>query len=172
MAKQEPVSEQNHTNLETKLDSEPNSTVMSALVSECLLVEVKMGEFVVPSLLHTGSMVTTITKSFFKDHFGNLTDDQLCDCAWLDLRAGNGLKLPYLGCLELDITILGKCVAYRGVLLVEDPEGPQMQLKKMQISGVLGMNVIKRFYYELFVQYSTSLSDPGLAVTQPNNQGK
>lgn len=62
----------------------------------------KMGELVVPSLLDTGSMVTTITRSFFRKHFGHLTDAPLRDCAWLDLRAGNGLELPYLGYLELD----------------------------------------------------------------------
>ena len=66
---------------------------MSALVSKCPVVEIKMGEIVVPSLLDSGSMVTTITE-FFYEHFGHLTDTQLRDCAWLDLRAGNSLELP------------------------------------------------------------------------------
>lgn len=161
--KQESASEQSHAHLETKPDLHSDPTVMSVLVGKCPVVEVKMGEIVVPSLLDTGSNVTTITESFFKKHFGYLTDAQLRDCAWLDLRAGNGLELPYLGYLELDITILGKCVTRRGVLVVKDPEDPQMQYKKMQTPGLLGMNVIKGFYYELFVQHGPSLfDDPGV----------
>ncbi|XP_028284738.1 uncharacterized protein LOC114450669 isoform X1 [Parambassis ranga] len=128
-------------------------------MGRCPVVEVGMGGVVVPSLLDTGSMVTTITESFFKEHFGHLTDSQLRECAWLDLRAGNGLKLPYLGYLELAITILGKCVPRKGVLVVKDPEDPHMLQRKMQTPGVLGMNVIKGFYYELFVQYGPGLFD-------------
>lgn len=161
---EEPATEQSHTHLETNLGVKPVPAVMSTLVGKCPVVEVKMGGIVVPSLLDTGSMVTTITESFFKKHFGHLTDSQLHDCAWLDLRAGNGLELPYCGYLELDITILGKCVAHRGVLVVKDPDDPHMQYKKMQIPGLLGMNVIKGFYYELFVQYGPSLfEDPTVA---------
>lgn len=160
----EPASELSHMHLETKCDTKPDPIEMSALVGKCPVVEVKMGELVVPSLLDTGSMVTTITDSFFRQHFGHLTDAQLRDCAWLDLRAGNGLELPYLGYLESDITILGKCVPRRGVLVVKDPDDPHMRYKKMQTPGLLGMNVIKGFYYELFVQYDPSLfDDPSIA---------
>lgn len=47
----------------------------------------------------------------------------------------------------------------RGVLVVKDPDDPHMQYKKMQTPGVLGMNVIKGFYYEIFVQYGSTLFD-------------
>lgn len=164
---QEPVSEQSHTYLEAELGVKLDPVVMSTLVGKCPVVEVQMGGVVVPSLLDTGSMVTTITESFFKKHFGHLTDSQLHDCAWLDLRAGNGLKLPYCGYLELDITILGKCVAHRGVLVVKDPIDPHMQSKKLQIPGLLGMNVIKGFYYELFVQYGQSLFEDSTVAEAP-----
>lgn len=55
----EPASELSHMHLETKCDTKPDLTDMSALVGKCPVVEVKMGELVVPSLLDTGSMVTT-----------------------------------------------------------------------------------------------------------------
>lgn len=72
-------------------------------------------------------MVATITESFVNKNFGHFTDAQLPDCSWLDLRAGNGS-------LELDITVLGKCVTHGGVLVAKDPV---MQYKKMQTPGVL-----------------------------------
>ncbi|XP_028284736.1 uncharacterized protein LOC114450667 isoform X2 [Parambassis ranga] len=159
LEKKESASEESHTHLREELDLEPDPVVTAALMGRCPVVEVGMGGVVVPSLLDTGSMVTTITESFFKEHFGHLTDSQLRECAWLDLRAGNGLKLPYLGYLELAITILGKCVPRKGVLVVKDPEDPHMLQRKMQTPGVLGMNVIKGFYYELFVQYGPGLFD-------------
>lgn len=158
------VGEQSHTTLGTRLDLISDPATMATLVSKCPVVEVKMGEIMVPALLDTGSMVTTITESFFNKNFGHLSDAQLKECAWLDLRAGNGLELPYLGYLELDVTILGKCMPRRGVLVVKDPADPHMRHKKLQTPGVLGMNVIKGFYYELFVHVGPSLfDDPSIA---------
>ena len=103
-------------------------------------------------MLDTGSMVTTITQSFFAQHFqGNLNS-----CHWLELRAANGLEIPYLGYLETDVEVLGKVVPGRGILVVRDPPA---HLHQPHVPGVLGMNVIKECYNELFRQYGAALFD-------------
>ena len=56
-----------------------------------------MGGVTVPCLIDTGSMVTTITESFFQEHFHHL---QKKDCKWLGLKAANGLDIPYIGYIE------------------------------------------------------------------------
>lgn len=87
--------------------------VTAALMSRCPVVEVED-----EAIHHYWIQAPWLQQSprvFFKEQFGYFTDSQLRECAWLDLRAGNSLKLPYLGYLELDITILGKCVTRRGV---------------------------------------------------------
>lgn len=128
-------------------------------MNNCPVLEVKFGDVVISSLLDTGSMVTTITESCYNKHFAHLENVPLHDCSWLDLRAGNGLKLPYLGYLELDITVLGNCMPSMGILVVKDPRDPQMQYKKLKTPAVLGMNIIKGFYQELFQQHGASLFD-------------
>lgn len=70
---------------------------------------------------------------------------------WLDLRVGNGLELPYLGYLKLDITILCNDMPAMGIFLVKDPKDHQMQFGKLGTLGELGMNITKRFYQEMFL---------------------
>lgn len=48
----------------------------------------------VPCLLDTGSMVTTVTESFFNKYLSYVKKQ---DCEWLGLKATNGLDIPYIG---------------------------------------------------------------------------
>lgn len=82
---------------------------------------VNMGGVNVPCLLDTGSMVTTITESFFLAHFEPWGKERLNNCGWLQLRAANGSVIPFVGYLELDFVILGRVMHKKGVLIVKDP---------------------------------------------------
>lgn len=112
-----------------------------------------MGGVKVPCLIDTGSMVSTVTESFFQKHFEPWGQERLKACSWLQLRAANGLSIPYLGYLELDVELCGKLVSLCGILVVKDPPGNA----SLQAPGVLGMNVIQKCYQELFVQHGLSL---------------
>ncbi|KAL7859568.1 hypothetical protein SRHO_G00147150 [Serrasalmus rhombeus] len=50
-------------------------------------------------------MVSTVTQSFFSKHFEPWGLDSLRSCQWLKLRAANGLDIPYIGYLELDVEL-------------------------------------------------------------------
>lgn len=59
-----------------------------------------MGGVKVPSLVDTGSMVSTVSESFFCQYFEPWGQECLRSCHWLQLRAANGLAIPYIGYLE------------------------------------------------------------------------
>lgn len=53
-----------------------------------------------------------------------------------NLVAANGLVIPYIGYIEVDLIICGKVIPKRGVLIVKDSNGSSYP-------GLIGMNVIK-----------------------------
>ncbi|KAK0150653.1 hypothetical protein N1851_008246 [Merluccius polli] len=124
------------------------------LVGKCPVLEVCMGGVMVPCLIDTGSMVTTVTESFFNRHFSHL---QKKGCNWLGLKAANGLDIPYTGYIELDIFVLGQRILGRGILIVRDPSGVTLQNRKAAAPGILGMNVLSECYRVLFEQHGAQL---------------
>ncbi len=114
-----------------------------------------MGGVSVSCLVDTGSMVSTITESLFRQQFEPWGQERLKSCHWLELRAANGLAIPYIGYLELDVELCGKSLRACGILVVKDPPGAVSS----QVPGVLGMNIIRRCYGELFGQHGLALFD-------------
>lgn len=129
---------------------------MSKLVTKSPIVEVVMQGVSVPCLLDTGSMVTTITEELFHKSFQSLSD-QLQQCRWLQLKAANGLEVPYLGYLEVDVHVLGKKLPKMGVLVVRDSTDQYTRVQKANTPGLLGMNIISQCYSELFQQHGSAL---------------
>lgn len=136
----------------------------SALVGECPVADIQMGGVTVTCLIDTGSMVSTITESFFNDHFRVLGCDQLRSCGWLQLKAANGLDIPYRGYLELDVEVLGKVLPSIGVLVVQDPPDSRLKTNKDSVPGLIGMNVLRCCLQEFFCQDGASLFTSGLTV--------
>lgn len=125
---------------------------VTSLLGRCPKVAVRVGGVIVNCLLDTGSMVSTILESFFLQHF----KEDLQHCHWLQLRAANGLDIPYTGYAELTVEVLGKVIPRRGWLVVKDPPG---QSYPPVVPGVLGMNIIQECYDELFGQHGSALFD-------------
>lgn len=131
---------------------------LSRLIGSCPKVEISMGGVMVPCLLDTGSMVTTIRESFFDRYFKPQGAGLLKKCHWLRLKAANGLKIPYKGYMELDVVVLGKTLTRMGVLVVEDPQDESTERQQQQaVPGLLGMNIIHRCYELLSEQCGPSL---------------
>lgn len=123
------------------------------LISSCPHLDVDMGGVRVPCLVDTGSMVS-ISESFFRQHFEPWGQERLPSCHWLQLRAANGLEIPYIGYLELEVHLCGKWMSHYGVLVLKDSPGGVSS----QVPGVLGMNIIRKCYQELFGQPGAALS--------------
>ena len=78
----------------------------------------------------------------------------------MPLVAANGLAIPYLGYLELDVILCGKKIPRCGILVVKDPVSAESS-----VPGILGMNVIRHCYRELFSAHGLLFFDLP-AVTQ------
>ncbi|KAL7870950.1 hypothetical protein SRHO_G00084470 [Serrasalmus rhombeus] len=131
-------------------------------MSSCPVIDVVIGGVVVSCLLDTGSMVSTVTESFFIQQFEPWGQDHLQSCHWLQLRAANGLDIPYIGYLELDVMLCGKVMSRCGILVVKDPPGASTV-----VPGVLGMNIISRCYQELFGSHGPSFFNVPSVVQAP-----
>lgn len=81
---------------------------------------------------------------------------------WLQLRAANGLCILYIGDLELDIALCGKVVPGRGVLVVRDTPGVASVAP-----GILGNNIIRQCYQELFEVFGPALFDASSVAKAP-----
>ena len=133
------------------------ASLSSRLIGRCPVVKVSIGGVTVPSLLDTGSMVTTVTQAFFDQHLKPRTNEQLKSCHWLHLTAANGLEIPYLGYVELDVEVLGTVLPQMGVLVVKDPPDPVSMRRKTAVPGLLGMNIISGCYSVLFREHGNNL---------------
>lgn len=123
------------------------------LVGNCPILNVKMNNVWVPCLLDTGSMVTTITESFFSKNFSQAP---IQNCEWLGLKAANGLGIPYVGYFEVDVGVLDSLIPKRGVLVVKDPVGSSCS-RKLDVPGILGMNVLSACYCALYECFGANL---------------
>ena len=111
---------------------------LECLVGHAPTLEVKMGGIPVVCLMDTGSQVTTVTESFFKEHLKTLAADVMDPKSWLVIRAANGIEIPYTGYIEIDMEVCGIHVLKRGVLIVKD----STDLASHEVNGLLGTNVL------------------------------
>ena len=107
------------------------------LIGKAPIVEATVGGVTTRFLVDTGNQVSTITETFYRTHLAQ-TENHLQDPNnWLTIRAANGLTVPYVGYLELDIEVCGVVVPKRGVLVVKDSDE-----RKGDVCGLLGTNVL------------------------------
>ena len=81
--------------------------------------------------------MSTVTETFFTQYLkGNTV---LRNNQYLELRAANGLTIPYIGYIELDITCKNNVIKNRGFLVVRDNAN---HTQKGSVPVLIGMNVI------------------------------
>lgn len=112
--------------------SDPISHIPApSLVALCPFVTVKVDGVPQKCLLDMGSMVTTITKSFFREHF----QDSPSSHQSLQLQAINGLEIVgYVDYVELDVEVLGKTCLIKVSVIYHPGQKPSPD-----VPGVLGM---------------------------------
>lgn len=91
-------------------------------------------------------------ESFFIQNFEPWGEEKLQSCLWLQLQAANGLDIPYVGYLELDVELCEKVITKHGILVVKKSLG-----RPSSAPCVLGMNNIKTCYRELLTHHCFAL---------------
>lgn len=114
-------------------------------VGGCPTLDIKMNGVSVKCLIDTGSMVTTVTEEFFKKNLKQGGAHLVTEGLWLSLTCANGLKIPYIGYLELDVEVGGTILPQMGILVVADTPtcSDEHRQQKRAVPVVLGMNVLK-----------------------------
>jgi len=119
------------------------------LIGKCPIATVDIAGFKVRCLVDTGSTVSTLTESFYYQFLKESTNLQT-DIS-IKLKAANGICIPYVGYIEVDMNVMGQNLLNRGVLIVKDSIDSCTRKRKESIPGLLGMNVISA-YKSLLVQ--------------------
>ena len=86
-------------------------------------------------------MVSTITENFYQK-FIKPRGTTLHENCVIDLKAANGLSIPYIGYVELDVKCAGKLLKQRGFLIVKDPTDDSTRKRKEAVPGIIAMNII------------------------------
>lgn len=134
-----------------KIDQSRDRLLRQA-VGKCPVVDHKIGGVTVSCLLDTGSQVSTITEGFFREHLLGEDEDMLSTSGCLKLTAANGLDIPHLGYLELEVETMGMTIPECGFLVVKDPQSSQTM-----VPGIVGMNIISKCRQLVHAEFDTTL---------------
>ncbi len=120
-------------------------------VGMCPMVDLKIRGVLVSCLLDTGSQVSTITEAFFREHlFGN-ESDVLSTSDWLQITAANGLDIPYVGYMVLDVEVMGMTLPECGFLIVKETPSPS------SMAVLIGMNIINKCRQIVHAEFDTTM---------------
>ena len=116
-------------------------SLIEKAIGECPQISVLLGGQEVCCLIDTGAQVSTITESFFRQHFQkkSLVDVSTC----IRITGSYGMDIPYLGYIELILTVEGEQFHNMGFLVVRDPIDQDMKQRKLRVPGVIGSNVLR-----------------------------
>ncbi len=101
-------------------------------------------------LLDTGSQVSTVSERFFREHLFGEDKDILSTAGWLKITAANGLDIPYLSHLELEVETMGIVLPECGFLVVRDT------LNSPLVPALIGMNIISRCRQLVHADFDTT----------------
>lgn len=117
------------------LADETAEKLKNSAFGDCLAIEVKIAGVKTKCLLDTGSEVSTISESHFRQHFGE-QKLKLSSACWVKLTAANGLDIPVLGCLQADVECLGKVFPGKCIFVLTDTSPDVKEMKG--VSGIIG----------------------------------
>ena len=103
------------------------------------MTEIELGGVIVSALLDTGSEVSTVTESWFKQHFPM---ENLQHISWVTLRGANGLEIPYCGILELNVRLPGQTLENMIILVIKDLPTEAEKARKQSVPALIGMNIL------------------------------
>ncbi len=112
--------------------------LLERAVGKCPVSNLKINGVSAACLLDTGSQVSTVSECFFREHLFGEDKDMLSTAGWLKITAANGLDIPYLGYLELEVETMGIVLPECGFLVVRDT------LNSPLVPALIGMNIISR----------------------------
>lgn len=103
-------------------------------------------------LIDTGAEVSTITESYFMEHLSQ-GREVINVSSYIRISASQGLEIPYVGYVELQLTVLSNTFEGLGFLVVKDPVSSSVNERKKKVPGILGSNVLRDMHKQLISVY-------------------
>lgn len=117
------------------------------------------------SLMDTGSDITSLPYSVFKNHIESTGVKLVTTDKWLDLSAANGLEIPYEGLAVMDLEVDGIKIPSRGVIITRDLPGSA----PARAPGVVGTNVLK--FLPAYSSLLQKTADPRASFVRVGSNG-
>ena len=76
--------------------SNQDSSFVKRVTGKCPVIKISILGLELQSLVDTGSMVSTITESFYREFIEPL-GAKLSENSFIQIKAANGLDIPYIG---------------------------------------------------------------------------
>ena len=111
-------------------------------VGECPETSVQIGGSHVRCLLDSGAQVSTMTETFFRHQFPNIGEPEDVS-AYIQISGAQGLTVPYIGYVEVDLVIMEHTFSNMGFLVVKDPIGSPIEERKKRVPVVIGSNILR-----------------------------
>ena len=105
-------------------------------IGKCPLIDLKINDQIsIQCLVDSGSQVSAISESCYKTLLNS--QPPIVDTSnWLKITAANGLDIPYIGYIELDISINGIDLSNAGFLVFRDSHTDR--------DGLVGCNILNK----------------------------
>ena len=133
-------------------------SIIENAVGDCPEVKVGVGGVDVGCLIDTGAEVSTITESFYKEFLAQ--GREVIDVtSYIRISASQGLEIPYVGYVELQLTAFSHKFEGLGFLIVKDPVSTPIQARKKRVPGVLGSNVLRDMRKSLVEKYGGNFAE-------------
>ncbi|XP_065435190.1 uncharacterized protein LOC135977995 [Chrysemys picta bellii] len=120
---------------------------------DCLTVDITIAGVRTRCLIDTGSEVTTISESYFRNYLKE-RDLTMHNTRFVQLTAANGLAIPVVGCLEADVGYMGRTIPGKCIFILKDTASGKT-LMENRVPGILGMNIIRELKELLLVGEGT-----------------
>lgn len=90
-------------------------SIVAQAIGNCPVAEIRVGGVDIRCLIDTGAEVSTVTESFYKEH--QAQGRKVIDVtSTIRISASQGLEIPFVGYVELKVSVLGHTFSGLGFL--------------------------------------------------------
>ena len=138
-----PRTSQGNANCNSSNIQHNGDEIINKLVGKVRVIDILLNGRQVKCQLDSGSQVTTMGKSVYDILCPDIPINEINGL--LDIKSSTEHSLPYLGYIEVPITMFGKQLQSVGIIIIKDPVTNYVRDLKGQYPILLGTNILDLF---------------------------
>lgn len=131
------------------LGSYSQKQLVDKIMAPCPEAEVLLGDVKTQCLIDTGAEVSTLTEEYFRKYLAPQGQEPLDTSPWLRITAANGSAIPYLGYVEVDVTVCGHTFPNMGFLVstsFSDDAADSTKRYRKKVPAIMGNNILRHVH--------------------------